>query len=188
MHDGDSGDRPRKSWREVDAARDRSRPERREATSAPRSNERASKKYRAALDAVFEKGEVGSIASKLSPPDPATAPAPAPATARAAPPPDEARGPLRKRILDAVGREEISRAMERYVKVYGMPEDFELLAQALEHTRPARVAEALTALETLLGREKPKRSRTLVGKLRFLEETSDDPQLQEMAARVRARL
>ncbi len=184
MHDGDSGERPRKPWREIDAARDRARPERNEAAPAPRSNERASKQYRAALDAVFEKGEVGSIADKLSQPEPATAPAAPPAV----PSPDEARGPLRKRILDAVGREEISRAMERYLKAYGMPEDFELLAQALEHTRPARVAEALTALETLLGREKPKRSRTLAGKLRFLEETSDDPQLQEMAARIRARL
>jgi hypothetical protein len=201
MHDG-SGERPRKPWREIDAARDRSRPERQEAKGEPRSSTRASKQYRAALDALFEKGGVGSIATKLgqtaataapSPPASAANPAPAATPAPTTPAPaasaaDEARGPMRKRILDAIGREEITRAVDRYVKAYGMPEDFEVLEQALEHTRPARVAEALAALEALLGREKPKRSRTLVGKLRFLEETSDDPQLQEMATRLRARL
>ena len=69
-----------------------------------------------------------------------------------------------------------------------VPDDFEVLEQALEHQKPERVAEALNVLDTLLSREKPKRSRTLAGKLRFLEETSDDAELRTSAARIRAKL
>ena len=69
-----------------------------------------------------------------------------------------------------------------------MPEDFEVLEQALEHTKPERIAEALAVLDKMLGREKPKRSKTLAGKLRFIEETSDDSDLKSQAALVRQKL
>ena len=64
---------PKKSWRELDAQRDRAgpRPARGEggANRGPHKDgmdARASKQYRAALDALFEKGEVGKFAEKLS--------------------------------------------------------------------------------------------------------------------------
>ena len=71
MSERDRGDRPKKSWRELDAARAASRVPR--ATSAVDSRSsgmdaRASKQYRAALDALFEKGEVGKLAEKLTGP------------------------------------------------------------------------------------------------------------------------
>jgi hypothetical protein len=203
-------DRPKKSWREIDAQRDRSGGGAR-GPGGPRppglQSERSSKQYRAALDALFEKGEVGKFAEKLTSPPPRTTPAPAaptpppesaaePAATRRAPEPpaaksnpaDEARAVLRKKILTALGRDEISRAVDRYVKAHGLPPDFEVLEQALEHNKPERVAEVLAALDTLLDREKPKRSRTLAGKLRFIEETSDEPDLKSQAARIRAKL
>ena len=190
---------------------------------------RASKQYRAALDALFEKGEVGKLAEKLTPNGPRARsarsrarrhrPSRRPAgderrrlvdgrralgrgavAARAsarqkAPPPRRRcrrrrktrRAVLRKKVLEALGRDEISRAVDRYVKAHGWPNDFEILEQALEHTKPDRQTEAMTALEKLLEREKPKRSRTLAGKLRFIEETSDGD-LRDQAARIRAKL
>jgi hypothetical protein len=208
--DRDRGERSKKSWREIDAQRDRSR-----SGGAPSggarapglSSERSSKQYRAALDALFEKGEVAKFAEKLTSPPPRSTPAPLPAAPapaeseprRAAPvesapaapkpsPADEARAVLRKKILTALGRDEITRAVDRYVKAHGLPADFEVLEQALDHQKEERVREVLAALDALLAREKPKRSRTLAGKLRFIEETSDDAELKTQAAALRARL
>jgi hypothetical protein len=204
MSERDRGDRPKKSWRELDNARDKPR------TSTPRSEggqsraqeDRASKAYRAQLDALFERGEVGKFAEKMvqsradAPSSLVGQPMPQPAKSKAAPETeapkpepkaDDPRSVLRKKILTAIGREEISRAVDKYVKAHGWPNDFEILEQALEHTKPDRQTEAMTALEKLLEREKPKRSRSLAGKLRFIEETSDGD-LRDQAARIRAKL
>jgi hypothetical protein len=236
MSERDRGDRPKKSWRELDAQRDRAgpRPPRKEGPREPGAMDaRASKQYRAALDALFAKGEVGKLADKLAgtpgaqrldpaellraqsggAPPPSEAPAPVakaaresvpvakadepetprstlrePVTGSAAPKVDDGRAALRKKVLEALARDEISRAVDRYVKQLGWPADFEVLEQALEHTKEERQGEAMAQLEKLLARDKPKRSRTLAGKLRFIEETSDSAELREQAARIRAKL
>jgi hypothetical protein len=191
-------DRPKKSWREIDSQRDRSGGPRPEGghKQSPHKSEMASKQYRAQLDALFAKGEVGKFAEKLTggPPSLRTPEAPKPAepppqAAEPPPPPKEdPRVVLRKKLLEAIGRDDISRAFDRYVKAHGMPSDFELLEQGLEHNKGEKQAEVLNALEQLLSREKPKRSRTLSGKLRFIEETSSDDELRVAAARIRAHL
>ena len=194
-------DRPKKSWREIDSQRDRGggRASSGEGghRSSPRESELASKQYRAQLDALFAKGEVGKFAEKLAggPPslrDSREAQKPAAPPQQPAPEPqkpkDDPRAVLRKKVLEAIGRDDISRAFDRYVKAHGIPGDFELLEQGLEHQKSERQLEVIQALESLLGREKPKRSRTLAGKLRFIEETSTDDELRQAAARVRARL
>ena len=73
----DDRERPRKSWREIDAQRDRSSqttPRGRE--DKPRPGQRSQKSYRAALDRLFESGGVGKLlegaAAKPAPPDEAT--------------------------------------------------------------------------------------------------------------------
>src|SRR5438445_10893190 len=71
MSERDRGDRPKKSWRELDAQRDRAGPRPARGEGGNRAHKdgmdaRASKQYRAALDALFEKGEVGKLAEKLS--------------------------------------------------------------------------------------------------------------------------
>jgi hypothetical protein len=164
-------------------------------------SEAASKQYRAQLDALFAKGEVGKFAEKLAggPPSlrPPEAPASTPAAPRVPPPAAEATPPapkedpravLRKKLLEAIGRDDISRAFDRYVKAHGMPGDFELLEQGLEHNKTEKQQEVLQALEKLLEKEKPKRSRSLSGKLRFIEETSSDEELRQVAARIRSRI
>lgn len=179
--------------------RDKPRGPRPEAPARSRAQEeRSSKQYRAQLDALFEKGEVGKFAEKLLAPSrqppalrdlPAKKAEPAPGPAEPPPPAkDDPRAVLRKKVLAAIGRDDISRAYDKYVKAHGVPKDFELLEQALEHHKPDRVSEALAALDQLLDREKPKRSRSLVGKLRFLEETSDEAELRASAERVRHKL
>jgi hypothetical protein len=233
MSERDRGDRPKKSWRELDAARNKPRPSRDERGDSRSSgmDAHASKQYRAALDALFAKGEVGKLAEKMGPGSPridphdlvrgthreggdsaaksgagssgsstATGTSPpqsssgpervttkAPPAPAHVPPKEDGRAALRKKVVEALGRDEISRAIDRYVKAHGWPSDFEILELALEHNKSDRQTEAMSALEKLLEREKPKRSRTLAGKLRLIEETSDGD-LRDQAARIRAKL
>jgi hypothetical protein len=200
MSERQRGERPKKSWREIDAGRDRAAgttPHRDGPPSRSAADEeRNSKQYRAALDAMFEKGEIGKMAEKLTqtrqPPSlvdmPAKKAEPPPEPVKPVEKPEDPKAALRKKVLAALGRDEISRAVDKYVKAHGWPPDFEILEQALEHHKDDRVREAMDTLAQLLEREKPKRSRTLIGKLRFIEETSGDPDLRDIAAKLRARL
>jgi hypothetical protein len=169
-----------------------------------RAEDRASRQHRAALEALFAKGDLGKLVGKMSPPethrpadkassvlaDPSATTGP-PRTAvpvAVADSESSSRTNLRKKILEAVGREQISRAIDKYTQHHGLPADFEVLEQALEHHREDRVSEALTTLEHLLEKEKPRRSRALAGKLRFLEETSHNSDLRNRAAQIRSKL
>src|SRR4051794_28673910 len=128
-------DRPKKSWRDVDKQRDGSRsssPARPQNAGSRAQEDRASKAHRAQLDALFERGEVAKFAEKMTQsrgdsligqPMPTKKPEPVP-TAPAEPPPEDPRNVLRKKIVTAIGREEISRVLDRYVKAHGMPRDF----------------------------------------------------------------
>src|SRR5262245_60177691 len=123
-------DRPKKSWRDVDKQRDGSRsssPPRPQNAASQAQQDRASKSYRAQLDALFERGELGKFAEKitqsrgdsvLGPPMPAKKPeapaAPAEPPPPAAPAAEDPRAVLRKKIVTAIGREEISRAVDKY--------------------------------------------------------------------------
>jgi hypothetical protein len=210
-------DRPKKTWKELDAMRGRGRASDRGERRHPKEDARASSQHRAALDALFARGELGKFSEKLapaarqSPPRPAIVPpfgAGVPNGSSTSPneaPPlandpagkheeklsaskEDARVVLRKKLMEAPSRESIGRAFDRYEKLYGMPRDFELIEQGLEHPKPDRVLEILIHLEELLLKEKPRRSRTLAGKLRLLEETSDEAEVRALAARIRPTL
>lgn len=95
---GGGRDRARKSWREIDAARDRGRGQRPGgAPGASAAAQWAQKSYRAALERAFEAGKLAELAKTLATPrvEEKTLPkAPPLATMSAAgPPPDEAASP-----------------------------------------------------------------------------------------------
>ena len=198
MGERDRADRPKKSWRDIDSQRDRgggSRPSEdaaRDRLGLP-AQQRSSKQYRAALEALFDKGGVGKIAEKIEErigPPPAGVPSPKgpPRERVSAPAADENKAALRKKIVEAIGRDEVTRAVDRYLKEHPLPDDFEVLEQVIEHRKVDRQYEALEAIERLLAKDKPKRTRVLAAKLRHIEETSDEKELRETAARLRARL
>lgn len=175
-----SDERRKKSWREIDSARDRSkRPEPGSGVGRSKRQDHASKQYRSALDALFEKGGFGKVAEVLGHAEKAKEPAGGE---------DEVRLVQRKKIVDAIGREEISRAVNKYLSKWGWPSDWEVLEQALDHTDEARVEEALGKIEEMVAKERPRRARTLIGKLRFLEETAAVPEVRAHAAALRAEL
>jgi hypothetical protein len=194
-------ERPKRSWREIDARRDggSSRPAQDSSRggASGAAEAKASRAHRAALDALFEKGEIGKYAEKLglggaAKPEPTRA-APASAEPAPAPPPkddgkEQERLALRKKVLEGTTRDAVGRAFDRYAKAYGMPKDWELLERGLEHPRDERLAEVMTEIEALLERDKPRRTRMLDGRLRFIAETHDDAELRRRAEAIRARL
>jgi hypothetical protein len=143
-------------------------------------------------------------------PPPASAPPPAPAGGNAepgaqqaaapAPPPSPAPAPIkdpdreqRQKLLgklrDAEGRDAITRAADAFIGKFGkLPDDYELLTKCLGHKNDDRVRETLDRLIVLVARDKPRRTRTLVAQLRFIEDTHGDPEIRAHAGRVRGQL
>ena len=189
-------ERPKRSWREIDAGRDGARSRDARAPSDSPAQAKASKAHRAALDALFERGEVGKYAEKLGLGAPRTDPTPPAAPAAPAapiePPKPSAkeleRAALRKKIIEGTSRDGVARAFDRYAKAYGMPKEWDLLERGLEHPRADRLAEVLTEIEALLPRDPPRRTRTLDGRLRFIAETHDDRAARGRAEALRTRI
>jgi hypothetical protein len=195
-------DKPKRSWKEIDSRRDGARrsDDGKPAGASSAADAKASRAHRAALDALFEKGELGKYAEKLGLGVPGGAPKPAADAPKTPAAPvrdpeadaraerDAERGALRKKVLEGTTRDAVGRAFDRYCKAYGMPKDWELLERGLEHPRDARLAEVLTEVEALLAIEKPRRVRTLDGRLRFIAETHEDHELRARAVAIRARL
>lgn len=101
----------------------------------------------------------------------------------------EDRTHLRKKLVEAVGRGEISRAAEKFLVRFPIPDDHEVLEQLLEHERETRVGEAIARIAHMLDRNQPpKRSRALCGKLRYIAETSRDAELKQAAQGLLTRL
>ena len=168
----------------------------------------AQKSYRAALERAFAEGKVDELAATLArtrdpapsagPAAPAgsgrtpagtpPAPAPPPATSTIVPG-DPARAEKREllaAIKSAENAEDAARAIDRWHKRFGdLPANAEILEKALGHRDPAVLRAALLALEGLISREKPRRSRTLIMQLSILEDTCADDELCALAARLR---
>ena len=179
MTEDNDRERPRKSWREIDAQRDRSL----HTTRAERDRERASKRgkpstknYKAALDKLFESGGIAKLLEQT-----------------AARENDKGGGDggtlvdtkarLVARVRDALGPDEVTKAVDAYLAKYGRPpEEFEFLGPMLQHRDADRVSEAMVAISALLDTGlRPRRPRAIAALLRTIEEVGDDPALKQQA-------
>jgi hypothetical protein len=136
-----------------------------------------------------ESGGTPLVAAEPEPGAPvrrAAAARPVAATPGAPPTDAETRLKLIAKLRDAEGRDAITRACEALAARFPIPDDFELLTRLLEHRDPVRIGYALERLCVMLRKEQPRRGRALAAQLRFLEETSDEPELRTQAAEVRA--
>jgi hypothetical protein len=113
-----------------------------------------------------------------------------PVTAAPAKDPDrEHKQKLLAKVRDAEGRDAITRAVDAFLGKYSkLPDDYEILTKCLGHKNDDRIRETLDRLTVLVARDKPRRARTLVAQLRFLEDTHGDPEIRAHAARVRGQL
>ncbi len=182
MPERDDDDKPKRSWREIDALRDKS--SQREQT-APRGDrpfgggkrgEARQKTYRSQLDRLFDAGGIGKLVAQTE------------KQGAAASPGEDSRLKRLAAVRDAVGAGEITRAIDTYLKAFPWPDELEFLSAALEHRDQEVVAEALARLQTALAAGKPRRSATLAGRLRALEELSTEAEIRSRAAALRAKL
>jgi hypothetical protein len=151
----------------------------------------------AAEPAASESGSENSIPTDAAPAD-ASANAAAKAGVAAAASPAKSGGrkkvedeklTLRRKLVEAAGRQEISRAAEKYLARYPLPDDHELLEQLLDHERESRAREAIGRIADLIERRQPpRRSRALCGKLRYIIETTSDSELRQAAQNLLNRL
>lgn len=175
-------DRPKKSWREIDASKDRSshrkddRP--RLGTKAAQRSSAAQQQYRSALEKLFDGGGAGATAgwSKVlpeMPKDPAT----------------EGRQELLRAIRTATGRSAVEKAVAALLARFPLPDDPDVLTQVLVHGDDDLVRQALGKLDALLPLRTPAGKAVLETRLRTLEDDPDrDHDVRTLAGQVRRKV
>jgi hypothetical protein len=159
-------DRPKKTWREIDQMRE-SKSRSPEPKKQTRESVVAQKQYKANLDRLFDSGEAPKLLGKKI-------------TTPASP---ETRIAKMKAVRDAIGRDEITKAVDHLLALGPLPTDEEILTQALEHRKEPQVQEVINLLLTWLERNKPKRQATLKARLAGLVSNADDQETKDLAQR-----
>jgi hypothetical protein len=175
MPSNDDSEKPKKSWRERDKGRDRSRHTN---TAADRERENFQKttaytRYKVNLERAFSGGGMtGALREKLNP---------------------GTEGEDKEKKLKAMRQAEAPaafvQAVDAYLAAYELPDDAFLLDRALEHPKAAVQLLALARLETMRDEGRlPKPPASLKIRLDSLSLTSDEPDVQDAASRLRKKL
>jgi len=177
----DDDERPRKSWREIDRARGRSR----HTSSSDRSDRaqerlersQAYRSYKANLDKFFEGGASAAPDGLKALLDPTGV-----KSARA-----KAIEAIQK--ASAEDRRKWAELVKTFVETHELPPDPYLLTEFLGHPREAVVDKALARIEALHEAEQLRKiPPSLDQQLRSLELTADDEELRARAAALREKL
>jgi hypothetical protein len=167
-----------KTWREIDAARGRSRSHSRQDDPRQQKIERSPsyEKYKAAADALFTGGELPpGLAEKFDPEGKRT----------------EQKQALQK-LMQSDDRKSWVQGVLDYLEKYPeLPEDTYFLDSLLDHPRERIVGQALGKLEDLESAGKlvkAKLPRSLEQRLKSVELTSTDPEMQGRAKALREKL
>jgi hypothetical protein len=176
------GDRPKRSWREIDKKKDSSA--HRQADRAPLDKNRqaradsASKVYKSKLDAFFD-GETKAPAmvqdqlEKLKPTSPE----------------EKARAKALQAIKDVGTSSAADKAVGAYLETWKLPPDFDVLSQVLTCSDEDYLSDAMALLDKMLGAKRvPKRTPLLEQRLRRVKTLADDPDLQEEAGELLLKL
>jgi hypothetical protein len=180
MAQRDDDERPKRSWREIDKMRDGTGSRRR--SSEDRAQERTQRgaaygQYKAQAAKLLGGAELPeALREKLDP------------TGEL-----RARDELLKRVKKLAGedRKGWAEAVREYVEKFELPDDAFLLTEWLDHPRDRIVEKALGKLEALvesgaLAKKRP--PAALEQRLRGLELTGGDPEVQQRARTLRERL
>ena len=168
-------DKPKRSWREVDRNKDRSK--HRQPGDKPMSKHKqdrsksASMVYKSKLDAFFD-GEgkapehVKDKIENISP--------------------SSNEGKARAKALTAIKNAGTSSAADKavsaFLKKWELPPDFDILAKVLTCSDEDMLSKAMEILDNLLADKRvPRRAKTLEQRLRRVVTLADDPDLQDKA-------
>ena len=166
-HDDGYDDRPKKSWSEIDKARDGRR-----SSSGPRPAEREKtdrsggySRYKSAADAFFSGNLLpDGLKEKVDP------------TGEG-----KARQDLLKKVRDAEDFKTFAQLSKEYIDKYELPEDPYLLDRLLGHPNDEIVLRTLARLTALLAAAELKAPKSLPERLKSLELGSDNPEVQDLA-------
>jgi hypothetical protein len=165
----DDGDKPRRTWREIDKNRNKSSHTR--PTSSDRDRDRFEKstaysRYKQNLEKVFSGGELSeSMRDRLDPTGSG-----------------KARDALLKKVREAEDTKSFAEAIDALLAQGDFPDDPYLLDRSLDHPKPPVVLKALAQLAALSADGKlAKPPASLKQRLASLELTHDDPEVQDEA-------
>ena len=171
-------DRPKKSWREIDSAKDKSshrkeeggghRPERALRSQAYRA-------YKTQLNKLFDGGSLpDALKNKLE---------------------EAGVGSSKKRkkacvsaILEAKNLKAVQEALEDHRQEFGFPDDEEVLAKLLEQDSSKIVLDTLAMIETLLAESRLKRGSSLKARIKTAQMMLDSPKVNEAALALLAKM
>jgi hypothetical protein len=175
MAKDDEGERPRKSWREIDKARGRSR---HVSTSSDRERERFEKttaytRYKQNLERVFAGGELSdALRDRLDPSGKG-----------------KAKDVALKKIREAEDAKSFAAAVDELLVQHDLPDDPYLLDRILEHPRAEVVLKAMAHLNALIDEGKlAKPPKSLPMRLASLELNADEGEVQDQARALKSRL
>lgn len=162
-------ERRKKSWKEIDRARDGSggRGDERRGDERRQRGGRSQKSYRAALDRLFNSGKIGELVEERSGAEQSSE--------------SEAAVKLLRAIRQAEDPASITKAVDAYVAEHELPDDPEILGKVLQHKKPSMQLEGMQRLQRALQHEKPRRTRALVGQLKLIRDTAGDPEMEQLA-------
>jgi hypothetical protein len=172
---GFSGKRT-KSWREIDAQRGKSRSHSRQDDPAQQRIERSAsyEKYKKAADALFTGGELPEGLARTFDPEGKR----------------KAQKDARAKLAELDRKAWVQGVVDYLEKFPELPDDPYFCDSLLDHPRERVVGMALSKLEEMesAGKLKGKAPKSLPMRLKSLELTSMDPETQERARALRARV
>ena len=166
-----------KSWREIDAARGKSKYHSRHEDPTQQRIERSASytRYKAAADALFTGGELPEALAKTFDPEGKR----------------KAQKDAMLRLRELPDRKAWVEGVVEYIKKYPeLPEDAYFLDSLLDHPRERIVDQSLGKLESMQaeGKLKGKAPKSLDQRLKAIELTSGDPDLQGRAKSLREKI
>ena len=164
----DERERPKRSWREIDRARD-IKHERTAPLPGAQTTLKggAAKRYRSQLDRIFAGGSL---------PDEVKRQAPGFADVE-----KTAGQELFDALLAAISPAEIEQAVDALLATEPMPSDPALLVKILAHPKQAHAAEALASLLDTLENGRPGNANLLKSRVQSLKLLADDDEVKRLA-------
>jgi hypothetical protein len=173
-------ERRKRTWKEIDQARDGRGPRRVEHLGTdPRSVRGGGKSYMAELNRLFDHGEASDRLKKVMKDA-------GPDKAPAQDPPERIK--LVRQIRAAQTFQDFLDGIDALREQYGLPNDVDVLTRALEHTNESVVSESLTLLLDLTKRCNMTQLKAILARLSTIETVIEDPKILKKATALREKL
>ena len=168
----DDGDRPKKSWKEIDQMRDgssRGRGDKARPGESRRQNSSEYRSYKSQLNRLFDGGGLpDALKEKLGDDDEFLEQA-------------KARKAARDAILKARTAKDVHVALAAFREAHGFPEHEEVLAKLLDLEDEDVILETIQTIDRLLGEGQLSKASSLKARLKTVHMMIDEPEIQDAA-------